>query len=113
MTEFKDWRNSKEQGAKERILWVRGTLGVGKTIMAGYFIELLKCLHPNAVVAYFFCRSGQERLKTARDIIRTLAYQCVINDADARSVLDSLRTNDFRVNEEAHVGFLVEKLLRE
>src|SRR5277367_1535697 len=114
MPEFEAWRRSEANlESKDRVLWIRGTLGVGKTIMAGYFIELLKCLHPNAVVAYFFCRSGQERLKTARDIIRTLAYQCVINDADARSVLDSLRTNDFRVNEEAHVGFLVEKLLQE
>ena len=112
--EFETWRRSDASiESKDRILWVRGTLGVGKTIMAGYFIELLKCLHPRAVVAYFFCRVGQDRLRTARDIIRTLAYQCVIDDADARSVLDSLRTKDFRINEETHVGFLVEKLLKE
>src|SRR5271170_4031882 len=114
MPEFETWRRSDASlESKDRILWVRGTLGVGKTIMAGYFIELLKCLHPRAVVAYFFCRVGQDRLRTARDIIRTLAYQCVIDDADARSVLDSLRTKDFRINEETHVGFLVEKLLKE
>lgn len=114
MPEFEVWRRSdSEHESKDRILWIRGTLGVGKTVMAGYFIELLKCLHPDAVVAYFFCRSGQERLKTARDIIRTLAYQCVIDDAEARSALDSLRTKDFRVNDETPVGFLVEKLLQE
>ena len=26
--------------SKDRILWIRGTLGVGKNILAGYFIDL-------------------------------------------------------------------------
>ena len=42
-----------------RVLWIRGTLGMGKSVMAGYYIDLLKCLYPKAIVAYFFCKSGQ------------------------------------------------------
>ena len=114
MSEFETWRRcDPKTDSKERILWIRGTLGVGKTIMAGYFIELLKCLHPTAIVAYFFCRSDQAGLTKAHDIIRTLAYQCVIDDKGALSSLDALRTKDFKIDENAAVGFLVEKLLQE
>src|ERR1700759_4102684 len=56
MPEFRDWRMSEiDVASKERILWVRGTLGVGKSIMAGHFIDLLQYLHPTSTVAYFFC----------------------------------------------------------
>jgi NACHT domain len=98
---------------RERVLWIRGTLGVGKTIMAGHFIELLKCLYPNAIVAYFFCRSGQPGLTRAHDIIRTLCYQCIQGDIKIRSVLECLRGNDFTIDSSLGVGFLFEKLLQE
>lgn len=113
MHEFQTWRTCIEPGAKERILWIRGTLGVGKTIMSGYFIELLKCLNPDAIVAYFFCRSGEVGLTKARDIIRTVAYQCIKDDFEARSVLESLQCKDFQIDDNIAVGFLFDKLLRE
>ena len=81
--------------------------------MSGYFIELLKCLHPNAIVAYFFCRSGQPGLMNARDIIRTLAYQCLTDDKKARAVLDSLLAKKFKIDENMGIRFLFEKLLQE
>lgn len=114
MPEFRNWRLSEmNYESNERILWIRGTLGVGKTIMAGYFIELLKCLHPDAIVAYFFCRSGQAGLTKPRDIIRTLAYQCIVEDKNVRSVVESLRTKDFCIDDDVAVGFLFEKLIHE
>ena len=42
---------------------------MGKSIMAGYFIDLLKIQYPNAIVAYFFCRGNQPGLMSARDIV--------------------------------------------
>ena len=111
LAEFQTWRNS-EVGPKsnERILWIRGPLGVGKSIMAGYFIDLLRCLYPEAIVAYFFCRKGQKGLTKARDIIRTLSYQCIHDDNEARSALEALRTKDFKI-EGLGLGILIEKLL--
>jgi hypothetical protein len=73
MPEFQTWRLSNLKTSKDRVLWIRGTLGVGKSIMAAYFIDLLKVHYPKAIIAYFFCRSKQAGLMEARDIIRTLA----------------------------------------
>jgi hypothetical protein len=73
MPEFQTWRLSNLETSKDRVLWIRGTLGVGKSIMAAYFIDLLKVHYPKAIIAYFFCRSKQAGLMEARDIIRTLA----------------------------------------
>lgn len=113
MPEFRSWMNCQEPGSKESILWIRGTLGVGKTIMAGFFIDLLKCLYPDSIIAYFFCRSGQSGLSKTKEIIRTLSYQCIKDDVGARSLLEALRCKDFPINDTLSVGFLFEKLLKE
>src|SRR5205809_746687 len=47
MPEFQTWQHS-DQKSKDRLLWICGTLGVGKSVMASHFIELLKCEYPNA-----------------------------------------------------------------
>lgn len=113
MPEFQSWRTSDNRiGSKERILWIRGTLGVGKTIMAGYFIDLLQCLYPDAIVAYFFCRSGQAGLTKARDLVRTLAYQCIEGNPEGRLVLEALQRKDFQIDDSIGVAFLFEKLVR-
>ena len=108
MPEFQTWRSSTEKNSP---LWIRGTLGLGKSIMAAYFIDLLKCHYPNAIVSYFFCRSNQPGLTTARDIIRTLAYQCIENDEVGHSVLHELKRKGFGISENQEVDFLLEKLL--
>lgn len=112
MREFQTWRECPID-PKERILWIRGTLGVGKTIMAGYFIELLKCMYPDAVVLYFFCRRDQAGLTQVRDIIKTLAYQSSLHSKSARSVLDSLRCKNLPIDNNVGIGFLFDKLLRD
>jgi tetratricopeptide (TPR) repeat protein len=112
LKEFQSWRLS-DYGSDDRILWIRGTLGIGKSTLAGYYVDLLKCHYPNSVVAYFFCRSNQAGLTKARDIIRTLAYQCVLGDCQPRSVLEALRTQGFRISDDLGVSFLFEKLLRD
>ena len=66
MPEFQAWRLCDlDEESERRITWINGTLGIGKSIMAGYFIDLLKCQYPNAIVAYFFCRSNQPGLTNA------------------------------------------------
>ena len=115
MPEFRVWRMSdpNDTASKERILWVRGTLGVGKSIMAGYFIELLQQLHPTSTVAYFFCKSGQSGLTKARDILGTIAYQCMKDRKDARAVLEGLRNKNFQLVDSLGIGFLFQTILLE
>ena len=100
MPEFRAWRLAElHEAAKDRILWIRGPLGIGKSTMAGYFIDILKYLYPKSTVAYFFCHSHQAGLTKAHDIIRTLAYQCMENDRSVRSILEALKRKDFRITE--------------
>ena len=116
MDEFRIWRNSDvDLDSKERILWIYGSLGVGKSIMAGYFIDLLKQLYPTPTVAYFFCKKGQKGLTTACDIIRTLAYQLIKDSIEARAVLEYTRSGmlGFVIDESLGVRFLFKKLLQE
>jgi tetratricopeptide (TPR) repeat protein len=114
MPEFRAWRLAElHESAKDRILWIRGPLGIGKSTMAGYFIDILKCLYPKSTVAYFFCRGHQSGLTKAHDIVRTLAYQCMENDRSVRSILEALKHKDFRITENLGVAFLFEKLLLE
>lgn len=112
MQEFQAWRLSDlEQNSDRRITWIKGTLGIGKSIMAGYFIDLLKCLYPNAIVAYFFCRRSQPGLRNARDILRTLSYQCIENNNAARVILEKLKSKGFQITNDLCIEYLFEKLL--
>jgi len=112
MPEFQAWRLSElHENAERRITWINGTLGMGKSIMAGYFIDLLKIQYPNAIVAYFFCRSKQAGLTNARDILRTLSYQCIEKDKDAREALRELKAKGFQVTDNLGIRYLYEKLL--
>src|SRR5271155_1749414 len=116
MREFQNWRNSSISDArcKERILWICGSLGVGKSIMAGYFIDLLTHAHPDAIVCYLFCKKGQDGLIRACDILRTLAYQLAKQSKSVHDALNELKRDDaFQIDENLGVAFLFKKLLSE
>ena len=81
--------------------------------MAAFFIDLLKTLYPTAIVGYFFCRSGQKGLTKAQDIVRTLAYQCIQGDEDARGFLEALRSKAFNVDELIGLRYLTQRLIAE
>ena len=88
MDEFQDWRtSSNKDGTRAQVLWIKG---VAKSTIAGYLVDFLKTfLSQDAIVAYFFCRRGHTGLTNARDIIRTLSYQCSEN-SKVRSTLETL-----------------------
>src|SRR5271170_6596047 len=109
MPEFQNWQRS-DPNSSDRLLWICATLGVGKSVMASYFVELLKCGYPEAFVGYFFCRSGEQGLTKAGEIIRTLAYQFVISNGEAQKDLDSSRMHG-KIDPTTGVVFLFERLL--
>lgn len=97
---------------EQNVLWIRGGPGVGKSTMAGYFVDVLKHDYPNAVVAYFFCKSGQTGLMHVRDIVRTISYQCVDKNPEARALIKALKM-DFPIDGDLSVQFVFRKLLQE
>lgn len=112
LKEFQNWQLADiyDDFSNERILWIRGPLGVGKSVLAGYIIDLLQCQYPNAIVAYFFCHANEGGLTKARDIIHTLAYQCMKRDDNVYSGLKKLKKEGFQLSENIAICFLFEKL---
>lgn len=109
---FKAWRTS-ESGTKENVLWIRGGPAIGKSTMAGYFIDELKRQYRNAIVAYFFCGREEPGLTDVRDVIRTIAYQCTIRSPIACSVLNHLMDGMFDIEQRVSVHLMITKLLEE
>jgi len=111
MDEFRAWHAANiEPDTRRRTLWIRGGPGVGKSTMAGYIVDILQCLYPEAIVAYFFCKSDATSLHLATEVVRTLAYQCIA-DEDSRAELESLRRSGFRTEEPVGIRFLFRRLL--
>ena len=111
LSELRAW-HCRESNIMEQTLWIRGAPGVGKSTIAAYLVDFIKCLYPDSIVTYFFCKNGQVGLMTARDILRTFAYQCMANPA-VRSKLENLKESGFKLEEKLGVSFLFEKLLKE
>ena len=112
MQEFRDWRlSSLNKESRNRITGIYATLGVGKSIMAAYFIDLLKCQYPDAIIAYFFCRSKKAGVSTARDILRALAYQCTEKVSAANASVKELKSQGFQISDDLGIGYLYEILL--
>lgn len=109
VTEFQAWSSFNNQN---RILWFRGGPGVGKSTMAGYLVDILRCLYPESIIGYFFCKSGVPGLTRPRDIVQTLAYHCM-EDAGARWSLEALKRSGFRTEDNVGIRLLFEKLLKE
>jgi len=116
MSEFREWHcPPQSDGLSHRLsstLWIQGAAGVGKSTMAGYLIDFLTVLYPDSCVAYFFCLNGRTGLKTARDIVRTLAYQFFYRNDDALLVLEKARKEGFRIEQPVGIRHLVNKVLQ-
>src|SRR5271154_6992140 len=109
MSEFQNWRLDKGEETSQ-VLWIRGPPGFGKSTLAGYFVEMIRHLYPDSIVAYFFCISGSEGLVKVRDMIRSLAYQISRADGNARDFLLQMKKEGDVVGNHG-VEFLFEKLL--
>ena len=112
MPEFVKWRTSPRKSS-ERVLWIRGGPGIGKSTLSAHLITVLKRAYPTSIVAYFFCKAGQSGLMLVSDIIRTLAYQCTEHDTSAILKLQSLKTKNFPINGNISPNFMLEKILQE
>jgi tetratricopeptide (TPR) repeat protein len=113
LPELRHWQ-SRDPSSTGRTLWIRGAPGVGKSTIAAYLVDYIKLGYPDAIVAYFFCKQGQTGLTSARDILRTIAYQCIASgNSETRSALEMLKKTDFDLEKKMGVNFLFDKLLKD
>lgn len=72
--EFKQWQGNQNN----RLLWIRGDPGKGKTMLLCGIIEELTQLHGNtAIVSFFFCQATDVRINSATSVLRGLIYLLV------------------------------------
>jgi hypothetical protein len=75
-SEFKQWRSEQHN----RLLWVRGDPGKGKTmLLCGIVDELNKTTNIDelALLSYFFCQATDSRINNANAVLRGLIYMLV------------------------------------
>ncbi|KAJ3127226.1 hypothetical protein HK098_006591 [Nowakowskiella sp. JEL0407] len=88
LMEFLDPKNS--TGGKERVLWLQGNAGVGKSVMSAFAANELE--KRNLLAGMFFAKHDDTGRNSARILIRTLCYQlCEWNADFGRLILENLK----------------------
>ncbi|KAF2007834.1 WD40 repeat-like protein [Amniculicola lignicola CBS 123094] len=73
-TELQQWRSK----LQNRILWVKGDPGKGKTmLLCGIINDLEKSLARTEILSYFFCQATDSRINNATAVLRGLLYMLV------------------------------------
>ncbi|KAJ5413900.1 hypothetical protein N7509_000527 [Penicillium cosmopolitanum] len=72
--EFKQWQDSE----RNRLLWIRGDPGKGKTmLLCGVIEELTGLYGDNSSISFFFCQATDSRINSATSVLRGLIYLLV------------------------------------
>lgn len=73
-TDFKRWRT----GDDDRLLWIKGDPGKGKTmLLCGIIDEIKESSKNTTLLSYFFCQSTDSRINNATAILRGLLYMII------------------------------------
>ena len=88
------WRQSVGAAPPQRLLWVVGGAGVGKTFIAATLSEAFSVVPALSTMAFSF-RGGDFNLQTTEDLVRSLLWQllCTLDEAHRSSISD-LYMND-------------------
>ncbi|KAL2134279.1 hypothetical protein VTI74DRAFT_536 [Chaetomium olivicolor] len=71
--EFQRWRH----GEDNRLLWIKGDPGKGKTMLLCGIIDELNISAPSGILSFFFCQATDSRLNNATAVLRGLIYLLV------------------------------------
>ncbi|KAF6803519.1 nacht and wd domain protein, partial [Colletotrichum plurivorum] len=74
--DFCQWRDDKDQ----RLLWVKGDPGKGKTMLLCGIIDDLQATRKGKPLSYFFCQATDKRLTTATAVLRGLIFMLLGQD---------------------------------
>ena len=73
-TTFQQW----QQDLHNRLLWVKGDPGKGKTMLLCGIVDFLHSSMPKtALMSYFFCQATDSRINSATAVVRGLLYMLV------------------------------------
>jgi hypothetical protein len=72
-SDFRRWRDDDEN----RLLWIKGDPGKGKTMLLCGIIDELKKSNAKTSLGYFFCQATDSRINNATAVLRGLIYLLV------------------------------------
>jgi len=95
--EFINWLDSQEKEGPNT-LWLSGTTGYGKSVLAAYVIEEIQRKFPCGLVTFFFCKNTNF-LRKADHIMKTLVQQIITKSTAAYTLIkriwESKGTDEF------------------
>ncbi|KAK0728908.1 NACHT domain-containing protein [Lasiosphaeria miniovina] len=68
--QFQQWRDDEDN----RLLWIKGDPGKGKTMLLCGIIDELKMSAPSCLLSFFFCQATDSRINNATAVLRGLIY---------------------------------------
>ncbi|KAK0627618.1 hypothetical protein B0T14DRAFT_139926 [Immersiella caudata] len=68
--QFQQWRNDEDN----RLLWIKGDPGKGKTMLLCGIIDELEVSVPSCLISFFFCQATDSRINNATAVLRGLIY---------------------------------------
>ncbi|KAK4641591.1 HNWD NOD-like receptor bm1 [Podospora bellae-mahoneyi] len=71
--QFQQWRDGDDQ----RLLWIKGDPGKGKTMLLCGIIDELEKSTPTGLLSFFFCQATDSRINNATAVLRGLIYLLV------------------------------------
>ena len=81
-TTFQHW----QQSPHDRLLWIKGDPGKGKTmLLCGIINELHSSMPRTALLSYFFCQATDLRINNATAVLRGMLYMLVIQQPSLAS----------------------------
>ncbi|KAJ5533190.1 hypothetical protein N7494_009742 [Penicillium frequentans] len=84
--EFIQWQDNQDN----RLLWIRGDPGKGKTmLLCGVIEELTQSIGNTANILFFFCQASDSRINTATAVLRGLIYLLVEKEPSLLSHIQS------------------------
>jgi Cdc6-like AAA superfamily ATPase len=69
---FHEWLSNHNPATN--IMWISGTAGFGKSVLAAYLTQSLKKRFPDSPVTFFFCK-GKDELCEVHQVVRTILHQ--------------------------------------
>ena len=85
VAKFKDWFEANDD-LSSHALWLSGTTGFGKSVLASYIIKEVELRFPSAPIPSFFCKDN-EFLREAQQVMRTFLYYVTALSEEARICL--------------------------
>ncbi|KAJ3123096.1 hypothetical protein HK098_002219 [Nowakowskiella sp. JEL0407] len=106
-----NWMNSCLKPKHKRVLWLRGSAGLGKSVISALISDRLQS--QNRLVTSFFCKYDDSRRNDPHVLVKTLAFGLALWNADfGRALLKSSKlTSNFSAVDERFRALILDPMI--